>query len=155
MRNAFEDPTPHSTTFIRVIGVIGAVLAFVAAVLALVLSITEFTFMALFRTPLNYCVLVFFILFSILMLLIEIFPGSLACRNVVESAAFLGQLFGRGWFYFVLGIFYVCSGYIVCAAVGVYLLVVGVIFVTLGAIRHEEGQPTEEKVNAKVDVVDV
>ncbi|KAF4695169.1 hypothetical protein FOZ60_005492 [Perkinsus olseni] len=93
VRYAFEDPTPHSNTFMRVIGIVGAVAAFV-------------------------------------------------------------QFFGRGWFYFVLGIFYVCSGHIICALVGIYLLIVAVIFVTMGAIRYEEARTAEEK-EAKDQVIDV
>ncbi|EER11835.1 hypothetical protein Pmar_PMAR008135 [Perkinsus marinus ATCC 50983] len=86
-------------------------------------------------------------------MLIEIFPGSTYAKNVIGDTTFLGHLFGRGWFYLVLGTFYVCSGHIVCTITGVYLLVVGVIFVTLGAIRHsEEGWSAEEELEVKSEV---
>ncbi|KAF4653035.1 hypothetical protein FOZ61_009252 [Perkinsus olseni] len=154
LRYAFEDPTPHSNTFMRVIGIVGAVAAFVSAIIAFISSIVEFSFMPLYRTPLNYCVIVFFIIFSALMLLIEILPGSMASKGVIEDANFLGNFFGRGWFYFVLGIFYVCSGHIICALVGIYLLIVAVIFVTMGAIRYAEERTAEEK-EAKDQVIEV
>mmetsp|Transcript_17738 Transcript_17738/g.14793 ORF Transcript_17738/g.14793 Transcript_17738/m.14793 type:complete len:98 (-) Transcript_17738:79-372(-) len=93
---------------------------------------------------------------SALMLVLEIFPGSGASKNIIEDANFLGDFFGRGWLYLSLGLFYLCSGHVICIIVGIYLLVVGVIFVTLGAIQHEQARHADEDaVHRKSAVIDV
>ncbi|KAF4653037.1 hypothetical protein FOZ61_009254 [Perkinsus olseni] len=133
-RTAWSDLMGNSNPILKIAGIVGAFL------IVLIAFFGFFRFFNLVLSPLSYMLSIFYMIFGLTLLAVEVAPSWFLSEAILRWAPFLGTLIGRGLVYLYIGLLYVTGGaqngvtswtYLI---IGIYLLLLAIADFVVGYV---------------------